>query len=73
MSRPCLVGLVGSVAFDGDAPALALFRPVIPDRPVHAAAIVPERHIIQRPTKPDLMIDMFGLFKQHHKDSIAFC
>ena len=72
MARPCLAGLAGSVALDGDAPSFALFRPVIPDRPVHTAAIVPEGHIIECPAKAYLVIDMLGLFKQHRQDSIAF-
>ena len=48
------------------------YWPVIPDGAVHAAAIVPECHVVQRPAKPDLMIDMFSLFKQHGQHGIAF-
>ena len=72
MAWHCLAGLAGPVALDGDAPSFALFRPVIPDRPVHTAAIVPERHIIECPAKAYLVIDLLGLFKQVRQYSVDF-
>ena len=51
------------VAANSDSPAHSLFRPVIPDRIVHTATVVPESHDVQRPSKAYLEIYFFRVIE----------
>ena len=42
VNSPSLGGVEGALAFDGDAVALAFLGPVVPQRQVLGAAVVPE-------------------------------
>lgn len=67
-----LFGLFGNITLDGNPAAFALSWPVIPDRTMHTASVVPECHIVQRPAKPNLIIDLLGMVPQVIEDCIAF-
>ena len=49
------------LAFNRDAVALALFRPIIPERQMLRAAVVPKRDRIQFPLEPHLELRLFQM------------
>ena len=61
--------LAGDIAFYGDPAALSLGGPIIPYRPVHAAAVIPKSHVVQRPAKSDLVFNAFYVFPQEPQNA----
>lgn len=51
--------------------ALAFGGPVVPQRPVHHAAIVPERHVVLRPAIADLKFHLLGVLQKETKHGVA--
>src|SRR5438132_9727108 len=56
-----LASIERPVALDSHAMPLPLVRPVVPDREVLRAAIVPERHVVLLPAEPDLVVGAFDV------------
>ena len=52
------------IAFNGNSSTLSLSGPIIPYRPVHAAAVVPKSHIVDRPAKSNLVFNALYVFPQ---------
>tara|TARA_B100000586_G_scaffold258583_1_gene223228 strand:- start:46 stop:450 length:405 start_codon:yes stop_codon:yes gene_type:complete len=48
------------ISFNSHPSAFSFVRPVIPDRAMYAAMVVPERYNVRRPVKTDLEIDLSG-------------
>lgn len=52
-----LKDLARGIDRNGDLSALSLGGPIIPYRPVHAAAVVPKSHVVDRPAKSNLVFN----------------
>ena len=61
-----------TISGDGDSPAPAFFRPVIPEGPVLDAAVVPENEVVFLPAETDLQVDVLNVPEEQFQSSPAF-
>tara|TARA_B100001057_G_scaffold190633_1_gene191447 strand:+ start:471 stop:680 length:210 start_codon:yes stop_codon:yes gene_type:complete len=50
------------ITFNGDPAALSLGWPIIPYSPMHTTAVIPKSHVMDRPTKSNLIFYALYMF-----------